>query len=73
MMIDKNKKEVEYNAEYFIDDLTNLLSSFMNKMDIMKEMEFTLKQKSQIAGLILGVVTSFNKINEMLKQWGFLS
>jgi len=72
-MIDKNKKEVEYNAEYFIDDLTNLLSSFMNKMDIMKEMEFTLKQKSQIAGLILGVVTSFNKINEMLKQWGFLS
>jgi len=68
-----NKKEAGYTPEYFIDDLTNLLSSFMNKIEIMKEIEFTLKQKSQIAGLIMGVSNSFNKISEMLKQWGFLS
>lgn len=72
-MEDKNKKEVGYSPEYFIDDLTNLLSSFMNKIDIMKEIEFTLKQKSQIAGLMMGTANSFNRINEMLKQWGFLS
>lgn len=72
-MGDKGKKEVKYNPEYFIDDLTNLLSSLMNKVDVMKEVEFTLKQRSQIAGLIMGVANSFNRINEMLKQWGFLS
>lgn len=72
-MGDEIKKEAGYTPDYFIDDLTDLLSSLMNKVDIMKEIEFTLKQKSQIAGLILGIMNSFNKINEMLKQWGFLS
>jgi len=68
-----DKKEVEYNPKYFIDDLADLLSSFMNKIEIMKEIEFTLKQRSQIAGMMMGVANTFNKINEMLKQWGFLS
>jgi len=68
----KDKKQVEYNPEYFIDDLASLLSSFMNKIEIMKEIDFTLKQKSQITGLIMGLSTSFNKITDILKKWGFL-
>ena len=69
--MEKNK-QAEYEPEYFINDLTDLLSSFMNKIDIMKEIEFMLKQKSQIAGLIMGLITSFNQITETLKKWGFL-
>ena len=72
-MKDKDKKEAKYNPEYFIDDLTNLLSMLMEKIDVMREIEFTLKQKSQIAGLTLGIATSFNKLNETMKEWGFLS
>jgi len=72
-MKNKDKKEAGYTPEYFIDDLTNLLSSFMNKIEVMREIEFTLKQKSQIAGLMMGTANSFTRINEMLKQWGFLS
>jgi len=71
-MEDKNKKQAAYNPDYFIDDLTELLSSLMNKVDIMKEIEFTLKQKSQITGMFMGILNSFNKISEVLKQWGFL-
>jgi len=69
----ENKKEAEYSPEYFIDDLGNLLSSFMNKIEVMKEIEFTLKQRSQIAGMMMGVASAFNKIHDQLKEWGFMS
>lgn len=72
-MIDKKKGEVKYSPEFFIDDMTNLLSMIMEKIELMGEIEFSLKQKSQIAGLVLGIATSFGKLNETMKKWGFLS
>jgi len=69
----KDKKEAKYNPEYFIDDLGNLLSSFMNKIEVMKEIEFTLKQRSQITGMMMGIANAFNEVHKQLKEWGFLS
>jgi len=71
-MEEEKETEVKYNPNFFIDDMTNLLSLLMEKIELMKEIEFSLKQRSQIAGLILGIATSFNKLNEVLKKWGFL-
>ena len=71
-MEEKGKTEVKYNPNFFIDDMTNLLSMLMEKIELMGEIEFSLKQRSQMAGLILGIATSFNKLNEVLKKWGFL-
>lgn len=72
-MTDNLKKEAKYKPEYYIDDLENLLSAMMEKIKIIDEMEFSLKQKSQIAGMMMGWANCFNYINKKMTEWGFLS
>lgn len=74
-MTDKPDKqnEVKYDPEYFINDLEGILGMLMEKVEMMGEIEFSLRQRSQIAGLILGVATTFGKINDKLKEWGFIA
>ena len=69
----KDKAEVKYNPDYFIEDLTNLLESFTNKVRILDEIEFSTKQKAEIAGIMLGTAANFIKIEKKLREWGFLA
>ncbi len=71
-MVEKNKQAVKYQPEYFIDDLAALMVSFQEKVKIMPEIEFNIRQKALISGLILGVAQSFIMVNEKLAEWGFM-
>jgi len=74
----ENKKEEQvdpqskYNPDYFIDDLTNVLSMFVEKFEVMEHIEFTMKQKALISGLMTGFSTNFLIAYKQLAKWGFL-
>ena len=71
-MNDKNKQAVKYQPQYYIDDLAALMVSFQEKVKILPDIEFDVKQKALISGLMLSVSTSFIKLNEVLAEWGFM-
>ena len=71
-MDDKQKQAVKYQPEYFIDDLAALMVSFQEKVKILPEIEFDIKQKALISGLMLGAAQAFISINEKLAEWGFM-
>lgn len=71
-MDDKQKQAVKYQPQYFIDDLAALMVSFQEKIRIISEIEFDIKQKALISGLMLNVSTTFLKLNEVLAEWGFM-
>jgi len=71
-MNDKNKQAVKYQPEYFIDDLAALMVSFQEKVKILPEIEFDIRQKALISGLMLGAAQSFVSINKVLAEWGFM-
>jgi len=71
-MKEEEKRSIKYKPEYFIDDFSNLMDSLQEKVRIMNEIEFTTKQKAQIAGLVLGITAAFSGINCVLQEWGFL-
>ena len=71
--MDESKKPgIKYQPEYYIDDLANLLGLLMEKIKIIDEIEFTLKQKATISGMMLGVGHAFNSILKKLRVWGFM-
>lgn len=71
--MDESKKlGVKYQPEYYIDDLVNLLGLFAEKIKIIDEIEFTLKQKATISGLMLGIANVFQSILKKLREWGYL-
>ncbi|MBA7674073.1 hypothetical protein ES703_82280 [subsurface metagenome] len=71
-MDESKKPEVKYQPEYYIDDLANLLGLFMEKIKIIDEIEFTLKQKATISGMMLGFANVFQSITKKLREWGFV-
>ena len=71
-MDDKNKQAVKYQPEYFIDDLAALMVSFQEKVKILPEIEFDIKQKALISGLMLGAAQAFINVNAKLAEWGFM-
>ncbi len=71
-MDDKQKQAVKYQPKYYIDDLAALMVSFQEKVKILPDIEFDVKQKALISGLMLSVSTSFIKLNEVLAEWGFM-
>lgn len=71
-MDDKQKQAAKYQPQYFIDDLAALMVSFQEKIRIISEIEFDIKQKALISGLMLNVSTTFLKLNEVLAEWGFM-
>lgn len=71
-MNDKNKQVVKYQPEYFIDDLAALMVSFQEKVKILSEIEFDVRQKAMISGLMLGVAQAFVSVNAQLAEWGFM-
>ena len=68
----ENKQAVKYQPQYYIDDLAALVVSFQEKVKILPDIEFDVKQKALISGLMLSVSTSFIKLNEVLADWGFM-
>lgn len=64
--------ESKYNPDYFIDDLTNILEMFAEKFRVMEHIEFTMKQKALISGLMTGFSTNFLVAYNKLATWGFL-
>ena len=77
-MNDKLKKQDEatpqskYNPDFFIDDLTNILNMFMEKFKVIEHIEFDMKQKALISGLMIGFSTNFLTAYNRLAVWGFL-
>ncbi len=80
-MDDKKKKdkkeeviipESRYNPDYFIDDLTNILNMFQEKFKIIEHIEFTVKERALISGLMIGFSSSFLVAYKKLATWGFL-
>jgi len=82
-MDDKKKKEEgkkeeqvipqsKYNPDFFIDDLTNILNMFAEKFKIIDNIEFTMKEKALISGLMLGFSSNFLVAYNKLASWGFL-
>jgi len=71
-MDESKKPEIRYQPEYYIDDLANLLGMFMEKIKIIDEIEFTLKQKATIGGMMLGFANVFQSIAKRLREWGFV-
>lgn len=71
--MDESKKlGVRYQPEYYIDDLANLLGLFAEKIKIIDEIEFTLKQKATISGTMLGFANVFQSVIKKLREWGFM-
>lgn len=68
----ENKQAVKYQPEYFIDDLAALMVSFQEKVKLLSQIEFDIKQKALISGLMLGAAQAFVCINEKLADWGFM-
>jgi len=68
----ENKQAVKYQPEYYIDDLAALMVSFQEKVKLISEIEFDIKQKALISGLMLGAAQAFVKINAQLAEWGFM-
>jgi len=68
----ENKQAVKYQPQYFIDDLAALMVSFQEKVRILPDIEFDIKQRALISGLMLSVSTTFIKLNEVLAEWGFM-
>ena len=68
----ENKQAVKYQPQYFIDDLAALMVSFQEKVRILPDIEFDIKQRALISGLMLSVSTTFLKLNEVLAEWGFM-
>ena len=69
---EKIDPQSKYNSDYFIDDLTNILNMFMEKFQVIEHIEFTIKQKALISGLMTGFSTNFLVAYKILAQWGFL-
>ena len=70
VLTEDNKLNLSDSAE-FMDNFENLLSWFIESVDALQEVELSLRQKSQIAGMIMGVANQFIRLNEKLKEWGY--
>lgn len=70
--IPDKKQEIKYDPKFFIEDLINIVSMFNEKARLMNEIEFSEKQKTFLAGTILGFTCSLLEINKKLQEWGFL-
>jgi ATP adenylyltransferase/5',5'''-P-1,P-4-tetraphosphate phosphorylase II len=64
--------ESKYNPDYFIDDLTNILEMFAEKFKVIEHIEFDMKQKALISGLMIGFSSNFLVAYNKLATWGFL-
>lgn len=62
----------KYNPDFFIDDLTNILNMFQEKFKIIEHIEFTVKERALISGLMLGFSQTFLLAYKKLAEWGFL-
>jgi len=69
---EKIDPQSKYNPDFFIDDLTNILNMFVEKFKIIEHIEFDMKQKALISGLMTGFSTNFLVAYKILAQWGFL-
>ena len=64
--------QAQYNSDFFIDDLTSILSMFKKKFEIIDHIEFTVKEQALISGLMLGFSSNFLIAYNKLATWGFL-
>jgi len=64
--------QAQYNPDFFIDDLTSILNMFKKKFEIIDHIEFTVKERALISGLMLGFSSNFLVAYKKLAGWGFL-
>ena len=60
------------DPEEFIENLESLLSWHMEVVGNLQKVELSFRQKSQVVGMFMGVANQFVKVNEKLKEWGYI-
>ena len=63
--------EIKYLPEFFVTDFVGLSITLKEKVRIMKDIEFSDIQKAQLAGILLGLSTTFQIFVTKLKEWGY--
>jgi len=75
-MADENEKEtrpeVKYSADFYVRDLITILTMVQEKAKLIREIEFSNIQKTQIAGTMMAMGTTHQLFVNRLKEWGFL-
>jgi len=58
-------------SENFVSELENLFGWTQELMSNLDAVELDVRQKSQVAGMFMGITTQFTHMVVKLKEWGY--
>jgi hypothetical protein len=61
------------NPEEYMSDVENALGWLVDVIEKLDKVELTLRQKSQIVGMMVAIMQQFYRLNKKFVEWGYLS
>ena len=66
------EEKINVNPENFIDQFEYCFNWLVEIVSHFDDIELSPRQKAQVAGMLLGSMAQVVKINDKLKEWGYL-